>query len=147
MSTFKLLLGNKVNYSHIALSLSLLYFLTACTLPVKETKTDTEILQQRARARWESLIRQDWQSAYSFEPPAYRETYNLAHFKSRYGTSVSWKTIKIKAVELKTEYDIATVRLDLGYQFLMPGAGVTKSTKPLVERWIKKNQQWWYLHE
>lgn len=113
-----------------------------------EVKADTKTLSpgKRAVARWEALIERDWKKAYEFETPAFRKNYSFNKFRSRFGSAVVWKEIKLKKVTITGDKkEIAQVKLVLDYLFLEPGGGEMLLPSPIDERWLLEAGQWWYV--
>ena len=109
--------------------------------------SDASVLQERAEERWEALLNKDWEKAYSFELPEYRSTHDLSKFKRRYGSSIQWKHVNIKSVDLQEDQKTADVSGELTYEFIAPGAGggMVETTAPFKERWLKKESEWWFV--
>lgn len=113
-----------------------------------EVKADKKMLGpgKRAVARWEALIARDWKKAYEFETPAFRKNYSFNKFRSRFGSAVVWKEIKLKKVTMTGDKkEIAQVKLVLDYLFLEPGGGEMLLPSPIDERWLLEAGQWWYV--
>lgn len=103
-------------------------------------------MQKRAGDRWEALINKDWEVAYSYELPEYRETHDLTKYKRRFGTSVQWKHVDIKEVNIGKDKKTADVTAELTYQFFTPGNGeMIQTTSQFTERWVKKGSEWWFF--
>jgi hypothetical protein len=121
---------------------------TTKTDPKTEVKAEKKMLDpgERAVARWEALIARDWKKAYQFETPAFRKNYSFNKFRSRFGSAVVWKEIKLKKVTMTGDKkEIAQVKLVLDYLFLEPGGGEMLLPSPIDERWLLEAGQWWYV--
>ena len=110
-------------------------------------ESDASVLQDRAEERWEALLSKDWEKAYGYELPEYRETHDLSKYKRRYGSSIQWKNVDIKSVAIQENQKNADVSGELTYQFVAPGVGggVVQSVSPFKERWLKKESEWWFI--
>ena len=110
--------------------------------------SDASILHERAEERWEALLNKDWEEAYSYELPEYRKTHDLSKYKRRYGSSLQWMHVTIKAVDIKEDQKNADVSGELTYQFTAPpgpgSEGKVQATAPFKERWLKKESEWWF---
>lgn len=113
------------------------------------TQKAEEILQQRALARWDALIKRDFDLAYSFMSPAYRKLYSSAQYASNFGSVVKWQSVKVK--EVVKEGSRAEIILDIFYQLAIPGADLGDSvgviSKQVNETWLLSDGEWWYASE
>ena len=103
----------------------------------------TPLIQQRAVARWNSLIAKDWKAAYAFESPNYRSTYSLEDFQKSFGNAVTWKSITPISTTLVSS-GIADVKLTLSSKFVGDGFDTLIPTS-LKERWTYSDKQWWHI--
>ena len=103
------------------------------------------ILMARSQARWQALIQGDIASAYAFTSPDYRAVVNLQQYKGKYGKAVNWLMAKPEAVHYD-EPTVATVSVEVRYRVELPGmAGKPfESQRDISEKWIYKDQGWWY---
>jgi hypothetical protein len=124
--------------NRIAIPLFLATLLTSCF------KTSIEKPEVRAIARWNALIAQDWEKAYSYETPAYRKTYTSEQYKNSYGAAVDWKEIELSDVKITD--DIADINLTLSVLFSDSGTQMLIPTG-FKERWLLKDNQWWHVKE
>lgn len=110
-------------------------------------ESDASVLHERAEERWEALLNKDWEKAYSFELPEYRKTHDLSKYKRRYGSSIQWKHVTIKSVDIQEDQKTADVSGELTYQFVAPGAGggMVETMTSIKERWLKKESEWWFI--
>lgn len=107
----------------------------------------TEVLAERALARWEALIEGDFARAYGLESPAYREATPLRLYTSRIGSQLRWDRVEILEVLPDPEGDAATVRLLVEYTAMDPVGGVIQGQRPVDERWIRTGGEWWHIND
>ena len=126
---------NILNVKKLIIALLLFSILTSCSKHV-------ESLEDRSINRWYAIIDGDWEKAYDFETPSYRNTYDLQRFKNSYGEAVVWNSIEFVSVE-KISEDVSDVTLILNvtYNNVLPFGSTIK------ERWIFKDAQWWHVQE
>lgn len=110
------------------------------------TQTRQALLEQRVTARWDALIRRDFETAYSFTSPSYRALFPLNAFKSQFGESADWRRIEVVKVDFKGE-DAATVGINLYFGYHHSGAEKSEfEIKTYVqEPWVSVDGQWWYV--
>lgn len=108
------------------------------------TQTDESQLSARAQARWDALIKGDFETAYGFTTPAYRQAFSLAHFRGGFGSGVQWKEARVLKADVAG--DVAEVTVEVSYAVPVPAAKVTYEDKQAVqEKWIKEDEMWWHF--
>ena len=132
-------------YKNLLLIIFISGLLVGCTGVANMGKTSAELLQERVELRWQALIKKDWNAAYQFELPAYRQTHAVSQYQAKFGSTLQWKSIHIDAVAVNAETDTADVRLTLVYSFSMPGFGLTEGNSQINERWMRQDNEWWMV--
>jgi len=121
---------------------------TTVSAPVKPLVTvDAAVeaqLKERVLARWQTLIKRDFEAAYSFETPAYRAIYTPRQFMGQQGGQVDWRAAKVKEIR----YDdpmVARVVVEITYRYAEPGESgqIRDSAQEIKETWLRKDGQWW----
>ncbi|CAH9014813.1 hypothetical protein [Candidatus Nitrosacidococcus sp. I8] len=117
-----------------------LFSLIGCTLKIPVEQQ----VGQRTVARWQALITQNWQGAYSYLSPGYRGVHSLDLYKSRFGNAVHWENIELTKVSC--EETLCNVVLNLTFTYTgHVGQMVPGQHKQIIkEKWIKEQDQWWY---
>jgi hypothetical protein len=109
-------------------------------------KDSGEIVSERAEARWDALIKRDFEAAYEFQSPAYREVYDHKRFRQNFGNAVAWKAARVVDVSINDQ--LAKVVMEITYSVPLPGAGgVYEGTQKINEKWIMENESWWHVFE
>jgi hypothetical protein len=97
------------------------------------------LVTARANARWEALIKDDLDTAYSYMSPASREVLSLDKFKTTMRRG-AFRVAKVDSVAC--DGDSCKVRLFLTYDHRqMKGI-----TTPIQEAWIIDGNQAWYVN-
>ena len=114
-----------------------------------------EELKTRAESRWSALIERDWETAFQFYSPAYRSVYGIDTFLAQFGDQVSWIGATVDAVNIKTApgADASTTKAPVAEVmvtifFTVPFGSPEKpiiSSNLITERWLRKDDQWWYV--
>lgn len=99
-----------------------------------------ELVTQRAQARWDALIAGEWEKAYAFNTPAYRESVDLFTFRSRNGAPPA-KLKGAKAVGAKCDESSCDVTMQVSFEPLQPG--FPELTTEHSERWVQSEGKWW----
>ncbi|MEE4216673.1 MAG: hypothetical protein V2I48_03625 [Xanthomonadales bacterium] len=121
------------------------FWLSACaTTPASES----DIVIERAQARWDALTAGDLETAYTYYSPGYRSAHSLIDF----GVSMRMRRVRwteATYLDHSCEESRCLVRFDLGFKVAnpVPGLSVYESTSKVEDTWIKTNGQWWYLPE
>jgi len=124
---------------------------TTVSAPVKPSVTvDAAVeaqLKERVLARWQALIKRDFEVAYSFETPAYRAIYTPRQFMGQQGGQVGWRAAKVKEIRYD-DPNVAWVLVEITFQFAEAGENgqVRDMTQDLNEIWLRKDEQWWHQH-
>jgi hypothetical protein len=115
-------------------------------IPATEAvQAQRKVLEQRVAAKWDALIRKDFETAYSFTSPGYRQLYSLNVFKSGFGNKVAWQRVEVVNVDFKGD-DAATVGIKIHFVYHQPQAEQALNMQSYVkEPWVLVDGQWWYL--
>ena len=103
-------------------------------------RPDKEIVAERAQARWDALVKSDFDRAYGYISPAGREVMNSGAYASSLKRDF-WTGAKIDRVECQTP-EACDVDVTIEYQH----RGM-KMNAPLREKWVKQRSNWWFVLE
>lgn len=106
------------------------------------TLTPEETVQKRAQERLDALVDGDFAAAYSYATPAYRKGVSLAAHKPKFAGAASWTNAVVN--EVVCELDVCDVKTSISYN--IPRLKV-KNTRPMNERWIRVDGEWWIYHK
>jgi hypothetical protein len=107
-----------------------------------------QVVEKRAMARWDALIKRDYAEAYKYLSPGYRSGVSVDHYeKSFIYKKVKWTSAKF--IESKCEEKTCKVRISLGYTVYgaVPGVKAFKSREPIEESWVRSGGSWYILPE
>jgi hypothetical protein len=124
--------------------LALALFLSACA----GSSVKTESISDRAQARWDALLAGEFERAYALLSPGYRSSVPLRNFEMSFLLRrVQYDSANY--LDHQCEADACTVRIRTGYTIMMPMRGVQtwKSKAVIEEKWVRVNDQWWFLPE
>ena len=126
----------------IALAALMSLMLVGCSQPPPD---DEEVVAQRSQERWDALVASDFESAYTYRSPAYREeTSEIEHIVGLSRRRIVWISADVTAVEC--EEARCEVTVSVGYRADgAPGqmAGM-ENVRPVREIWVRLEDQWWY---
>ncbi len=138
--------GTPVMAGHLVriLAVSLVSGLAGCAsqtgnIAVAE-KSRESIVQERAQARWDVLLKNQMAEAYRFYSPASRAVLSYEDFirSMRVGF---WKAARVERVECQAE-DACEAIVSIEYQHR--GSQVRT---PIRETWIRMEGNWWYVQK
>ena len=105
-----------------------------------------ETIENRAQSRWDALLGGDYASAYSYYSPGYRSSVSVVDFEIGIRTRrVQW--VSAEYVDHSCDQSVCTVQFKLGYKVVQPVVGIPvwESFDTIEEKWVKTEDQWWYL--
>ena len=98
------------------------------------------VVAERAKARWEALIKRNYQEAYGYFSPPSRDQTTLSAFEAKVAP-IEYRMVKIDKVECAGE--ACSVKLTLTYDY--PPAKAKGVVTPLDESWIIDKGQAWFV--
>jgi hypothetical protein len=125
--------------------LVLVMLLSACAA-TNTASSAKDPIPERVQARWNALLAEDFETAYSFYSPGYRSANSLTDFElSIRLRKVQWQSAEY--LEHSCEESLCTAKIKMGYRVASPVPGINewKSHSVIDEKWIKSDGQWWYL--
>ncbi len=117
---------------------------TGCA--VVDQRPDEEVVRERAAARMDALIAQDYERAYGFSSPGYRATNTLLQYQSRFGAAIKPLSAQVGAINCQEE----VCKIQIDYTFRYMGRMSQNSQQNIItrtneEEWIKVDGQWWFF--
>lgn len=116
------------------------------SVPIQSPERSPEdAVRERVEARWRALVERDFQKAYQYETPGFREAYTVPVFKGQFGDWVIWKSAK--AGEVKIEGTKAKVMVRLVYSAIVPNAPqpMVENSTHVEETWMLQNLDWFHV--
>lgn len=110
---------------------------------------DEALLKERVLARWQALIKGDFEAAYQFETPAYRAIYAPLQFKYQFGNQVMWRAANVISVRY-ADPEVAKVRVEVLYRYAeaeKADSNVLNTTSQVDESWFRKEGNWWHQQD
>jgi len=104
-----------------------------------------EVIQQRAQARWDALVARDFQSAYQYLTPGFRDqTESGEYIGMMAGRSVLWTGAEVLAVTCEGPRR-CTVRVNVAYTVPAGPTGIRgmKMNRTISEAWLNLAEDWW----
>ena len=98
------------------------------------------IVKERAQARWDALVKEDFNAAYGYLSPGSRSVTSATDYAASLRRGF-WKSAVVEKVECGSAQS-CDVNATIEYEFM---GRRTKS--PLRETWIRDGSEWWYLQK
>jgi hypothetical protein len=106
-------------------------------------RSQDKALAHRVEARWQSLIEANFEVAYAYTLPSYRQTHTAQQYRSLFGAAVRWRVAAVQGIR----YDaptVAHVRLNLETEHVPPWGGqAERMVTRLYETWLFRSGEWW----
>jgi hypothetical protein len=111
--------------------------LCACAAVAPRSET---VVKERAQARWDALVKGDFNAAYGYLSPGSRSVTTATDYSAGLRKGF-WKSAAIDKVECGSAQS-CEVFATIEYEF----SGMRTKT-PLRETWIRDGSEWWYLQK
>ena len=109
------------------------------------TKTQGEKIGQRAVQRWEYIINKKFDKAYEMLSPGYRQTHDRKDYVNVIGNRpINWTKATYVSHECQSP-DVCTIRVNIEFDLMMPTAGRVKSENPVLEKWLRVENEWFFF--
>lgn len=138
----------QLHSSTIPLTRRLLLWASICatvTLAACSTMTPANPEDQvklRANARWKYMVAKEFDKAYPYSTPAFRQVVSPDSFRGRFGPAVVWVSAEVASVKCpEPEKCIANIRLEYT-PLMMRSKGAVFNTY-FEETWLLEDGQWW----
>jgi len=104
---------------------------------------NAERLSERAQQRWDAMVDGDFERAYAFELPTYRNLFTLNTFKAQYAGSRGWVKAAVTSVD-EPGGARAKVEIQVSQQIpIAPGAAPEILAATVAEMWLFRDGAWW----
>jgi len=105
-----------------------------------DSRPASEIVKQRAEARWSSLVQGDGGATYEYLTPTVRKTLTRDDYVANMRGGF-WKTVTVDRVVCEAPA-LCNVELTVEYDFKS-----RRNKSPLKETWIQEGSNWWYAQK
>ena len=110
------------------------------------TKPTSEVIEQRAVARWDALLSEDVEAAYAYLSPGYRSSVSYKqYYRSLLLIQVNWTGAKyIESVCEETTCNVK-ILLDFTIYGALPGVKSLDSKQVIEESWVLVDDTWYLV--
>jgi len=102
-----------------------------------DKRTPSEVVKERAQARWDALVKDDIPEAYRYLSPGSRSVTSLEQYTASLRRGF-WKSVVVH--DAVCEPDSCEIHATMVYEF--QGRRITT---PYKEKWIREGSNWWFV--
>lgn len=127
----------------VLLTIAVLPVLMSCSA---EQQSPSEIVAERAQARWDALVEREFGEAWEHYTPGFRSTYPREEFNyDMKRRPIRWLEAEVVTVECADERCAARVSV----KYDAPGAPSTQQgmqlRREVEEEWLNVDGDWWFV--
>lgn len=124
----------------VALGASAAVLMAGCATTAP--KTPEEAVQQRATARWASMVKHDFAKAYTYFTPYIKATTTPEAYVAEMGQGNAWTAADVVGVTCEQQLCKARVRIEVPSP--LPGKFGGKISTHIDEDWVLVDGDWWF---
>ncbi|TGD74099.1 hypothetical protein E4634_08165 [Mangrovimicrobium sediminis] len=132
--------------------MSFVVLLAACSkapAPAGEpSSTSREALELRAQERWRARVARDWEKAYEYESPAFREVFPKHLYVKKFSYTANWELTGLEVINYDPDAAVASVAVRVmskpAKQTTAAARALGAMPRELREKWILVDGEWWY---
>lgn len=105
-----------------------------------------EAVETRAQERWELILARDFEAAWEYLTPGFRQTTNRFDYaRDMTGRPLRWLSAEV--VSKQCEEDLCKINILVGYQAIgaPAGMGQMRLSREIEETWIRLDGAWWFV--
>ena len=106
----------------------------------------SESVEDRAQARWDLLLERDFEGAWAYMTPGFRETTNQYDYaRDMAGRPIRWLSATVSGKNC--EEDICNISILVEYRAVgaPSGMGQMRLSRTISETWIRLDGAWWFV--
>lgn len=130
------------------LAVGLLALLAGCASGPTLTDTLKARLLERAEARWRALEQRDFDTAWTFTSPAYREVFSKPLYRQKFSYMVEWQLTGVEFVTYDARAAVASVAARVMSEPVKhtsaASAAIGAVPTRFVEQWVYVDGEWWF---
>ena len=120
-------------------------WLAGCAAVGGEQAAPEKVVLERAQARWNAMLERDWNAAYPYLIPAYREVVPLKRYGNQFTGPVQWESAKVTSAVCEEKR--CTVKVEISFRTMLPGHMDRVASTFLEEVWVLEQDGHWYKFE
>ena len=104
------------------------------------------VVVKRAQERWDAIVTNNLEQAYTYYSPGYRSSHSLIDF----GVTMRLRKVQYTSAEYMKhacEENRCSVSFKVGFRVMAPIPGMLKydGHQVIEDTWVKTSGEWWYL--
>ena len=104
-----------------------------------------ETVEERAQARWDLILDNEFEKTYELYSPGYRQTVDVyAHVMEMRNRPIRYTGARVESAECEPEICKVRVRVEYRATGAPAGLGRVPGNRVITEDWIRSNDRWWY---
>lgn len=112
------------------------------------TKVQQQQLETKVAQRWQARIAGDWDKAWEFTSPAYREVFPKQLYARKFSYAVQWELTGVELLNYDASAAVASVVVRVmskpTKQTSAASVAVGAIPRELREKWIFESGEWWF---
>ena len=124
------------------LSATLATLLAGCAFAPPQTPE--QAVHQRAQARWQALLKRDFDKAWTYTTPKFRSEVQQGDYKIRFGEKPSWISADVVRVQCHAASCLARIHLTAHNIVPSFARAIPQISSYFDEAWVREDGQWWY---
>jgi hypothetical protein len=120
---------------------SAILFAGCAVLPTEKSEAAVSV---RALGYWNAMITHDWEKAYSYATPAYRQAIDLYGFRKKNDGFIKHKAAEVFSVTCD-EPEVCKVKMKLRFAIELDKPDELATV--IEERWVRESGQWYRYAE
>ncbi len=125
----------------LLIAIILILMLVGC-----RSEAPSETIEDRAQARWDLVLARDFEAAWEYLTPGFRQTTNRFDYaRDMAGRPLRWLSAEV--VGRDCEEDLCKINVLVGYQAVgaPAGMGQMRLSREIEETWIRLDGAWWFV--
>ena len=118
---------------------------TALLVACGDNRPPEEIVAERAQARWNALVASEFERAWEYYAPGFREQNSAGAFAAEMARRpIQWENAKVVGAECNENR--CEVEITVDYEVTKAPGQLSgfQSTRTVTDIWINVNREWWY---
>ena len=132
--------------ARVVLALACLSMLLAACASAPAGKPVAQSLDERVQARWDHLLKGEYDEAYGYLSPGFRSSVGIEAYRQTMSQKkVNWTGARF--IDSDCSEDVCKVRISLNYRLVAPVPGVPQydGKQLIIENWVKSDNSWWHI--
>jgi hypothetical protein len=122
--------------------------LGGCSDPDELSAEQAAALEERVRARWQTIIDRDFEKTWEFATPNYRGIFPKHLYANNFSYGVKWELTGVDVLNYDGRAAVASVAARVMTEPAKPTSAASKALGPrpvtIREQWILIDGEWWH---